>query len=108
MTLVQPDHPFLVLHLGFIQCWIFLNFYKCALSSFISLSSKYWRRGGRKKLVPVHGKGGKIFSVPAKRHFLFTFYCLFFLEKCVSKAPSAAKLSAASLFGAADVLSKVP
>lgn len=48
MTLVQPDHPFVMLHLGFIRCWIFLNFYKCALSSFISLSSKYWRRGGEK------------------------------------------------------------
>lgn len=44
--------------------------------------------------------------VPGKRHFLLTFYCLFFLEKCVSKAPGAAKVSAASLFRPADVKRK--
>lgn len=56
-------------------------------------------------------KGKKNFlcaSMCQPRHFLFTFYCFLVLEKCVSKAPCAAKLSAASLFRAADVLSKVP
>lgn len=97
MTLVQSDHPFLMLHLCFIQCWIFLNFCKCALSSLISLSSKFWRRGEEKNwslYVQKEEKFSLCQCVPAKRHFLLTFYCLFFLEKCVSKAPSAAKLSA--------------
>lgn len=87
----------------------FLNFCKCALSSLISLSSKYWGRGEEKNwslYVQKEKKFSLCQCVPAKGHFLLTFYCLFFLEECVSKAPSAAKLSAASLFRAADVKRK--
>lgn len=110
MTLVQTDHPFLMLHLCIIQCWIFFFFtcinVPCCLSSACLLNigeEKYWS---------LYVEKGEKFSlhqcVPVKRHFLFTFDCLFCLEKCVSKASSAAELSAASLLRAADVLSKVP
>lgn len=111
MTLVWPDHPFLMLHLCFIQSWIFFNFYKCALSSLISLSSKYWRKREEKKLVLICGKGGKKFFGPvcaSQEEFSVYILLFFLLEKCVAEAPSAVRHSAASLFRAAGVLSKTP
>lgn len=109
MALVQTDHTFLMLHLCIIQCWIFfftcINV-PCCLSSACLLNieeEKYWSL-----YVEKEEKFSLHQYVPVEMHFVFTFYCLFFLEKCVSKASSAAELPAASLLRAADVLSKVP